>query len=120
MEVSADNTAVQVVLPAPQLDAGDLDLDGGHFVVHDSGWLDRLTDYWFGNDDADFQLEVMRSAEQKISDAAEEAGLRERAEENTQSMLEGFLKALGCETATITFDTTAPDTSAPSAAAKAG
>lgn len=118
VEVSADKTAVQIALPAPQLDAGDLDLDSGHFVVDDSGWLDRLKDYWFGNDDPDFQLEVMRSAEQKISDAAEETELRERAEENTQSMLEGFLKALGYETVTITFDTTARDTSAISATSK--
>lgn len=120
VELSTDKTAVQIALPAPQLDTGDLDLDGGHFVVDDSGWLDRLTNYWFGNDDPDFQLEVMRSAEQKISDAAEATGLRERAEENTQAMLEGFLKALGYETVTITFDTTAPDTSAASAAAKLG
>ncbi|WP_051707322.1 DUF4230 domain-containing protein [Nocardioides aequoreus] len=120
VQVSADNTAVQITLPAPQLDAGDLDLDAGHFVIDDSGWLDRLTDYWFGDADQDFQLEVMRSAEQKISDAAEKAGLRERAEENTQSMLYGFLKALGYQTVTIAFANTEPDTSAASAAAEVG
>ena len=107
-------------MPAPQLDAGDLDLDSGHFVMDDRGWFDRLTDYWLGDDDPDFQLEVMRSAEQKISDAAEETELEERAEENTQAMLEGFLQALGYETVTITFDTTAPDASAANAASNGG
>ena len=120
VNVSADKAAVQIALPAPQLDAGDLDLDSGRFVVDDSGWFDRLTDYWFGDDDADFQLEVMRSAEQKISDAAEETELKERAEENTRSMLEGFLKALGYETVTITFDNALPDTSAASPAMTKG
>lgn len=120
VEVSGDKTAVQIALPAPQLDPGDLDLDSGRFVVDDSGWLDRLKDYWFGDDDLDFQLEVMRSAEQKVSDAAEETELRERAEENTRSMLEGFLKALGYETVTITFDTDLPDASAASSASKEG
>lgn len=110
VKVSADKTAVQIVLPEPQLDAGDLDLDSGHFVMDDRGWLDRLADYWFGNDDPDFQLEVMRSAEQKIGDAAQQTELKERAEENTQAMLEGFLQALGYETVTITFDATVPDT----------
>ena len=120
VKVSADETAVQIALPEPQLDAGDLDLDSGRFVVDDSGWLNRLKGYWFGDDDPDFQLEVMRSAEQKISDAAEETELRERAEENTRSMLEGFLKALGYETVTITFDTALPDTSAASSTSKEG
>lgn len=107
--LSADKTKVEVVLPAPQLDAGDLDLDSGHFVLDDRGWLDRLADYWLGDDDPDFQLEVMQSAEQKVSDAAQQTELKERAEENTQAMLEGFLQALGYETVTITFDPTVPD-----------
>ena len=116
--LSADKSEVQVVLPAPQLDTGDLDLDSGHFVMDDRGWLDRLADYWLGDDDPDFQLEVMRSAEQKISDAAQQTELKERAEENTQAMLEGFLQALGYETVNITFDTTAPNPSATSATSK--
>lgn len=107
--LSADKTKVEVVLPAPLLDAGDLDLDSGHFVMDDRGWLDRLADYWLGDDDPDFQLEVMQSAEQKIRDAAEQTELKARAEENTQAMLEGFLQALGYETVTITFDPTVPD-----------
>jgi hypothetical protein len=107
--LSADKTAVEVVLPTPQLDAGDLDLDSGHFVMDDRGWFDRLADYWLGEDDPDFQLEVMQSAEQKISDAAQQTELKERAEENTQAMLEGFLQALGYETVIITFDTTVTD-----------
>lgn len=107
--LSADKTKVEVVLPAPLLDAGDLDLGSGHFVMDDRGSLDRLADYWLGDDDPDFQLEVMQSAEQKIRDAAEQTELKARAEENTQAMLEGFLQALGYETVTITFDPTVPD-----------
>ena len=118
--LSADKSAVQLILPAPQLDTGDLDLDSGHFVMDDRGWFDRLTDYWLGDDDPDFQLEVMRSAEQKISDAAQQTELKARAEENTQAMLEGFLQALGYETVTITFDTTALNATATSAASKEG
>jgi hypothetical protein len=120
VKVNADKAEVQIALPAPQLDAGDLDLDSGHFVMDDRGWFDRLTEYWLGDDDPDFQLEVMRSAEQKISDGAEKTELRKRAEENTRSMLEGFLKALGYETVTITFDAFAVDTSAASAASNEG
>ncbi|WP_141013070.1 DUF4230 domain-containing protein [Nocardioides sambongensis] len=116
VKVGPDKTTVQIALPAPKLAAADLHLASGHFVMDDQGWFDRLKDYWLGDDDPDFQLEVMRSAEQKIGDAAQATELAERAEENTQSMLEGFLNALGYENVTVTFDTTAVDTSAASTA----
>lgn len=107
--LSADKTSAQIVLPAPQLDEGNLDIDSGDFVVDDSGWLDRLKDYWLGNADPDFQLEVLQRAEEMIGEAAAETALTTRAEENTRSMLEGFLKALGYETVTVTFDAGSSD-----------
>ena len=107
--VSADTTSAQIVLSAPQLDEGNLDINSGNFVVDDSGWLDRLKDYWLGNADPDFKLEVLQRAEEMIGEAAAETALTTRAEENTRSMLEGFLKALGYETVTVTFDAVSSD-----------
>ncbi|MBY8871751.1 DUF4230 domain-containing protein [Micromonospora sp. PLK6-60] len=101
---SADKKSVEIKLPAPQLGETNLDLDKSYVFAEQRGLLNRLGDL-VGND-PNRQQQVYKLAEDRISKAARDSGLAQRAEENTRKMLEGLLRSLGYEKVTVTY--TAP------------
>lgn len=101
---SADGKSVEVRLPAPQLGETNLDLENSYVFAEKRGLLNRLGDVFA--DDPNRQREVYRLAEEKITAAARDSGLGDRAQTNTRKMLEGLLRSLGYETVTVTY--TAP------------
>ncbi len=100
---SADRKTVELKLPAPQLDSAHLDLEKSYVFAEKRGLLNRLGDV-FAND-PNRQKMVYQTAEERITAAARDSGLADRARENTQKMLEGLLRSLGYEKITITYVT---------------
>ncbi|ASW53340.1 DUF4230 domain-containing protein [Plantactinospora sp. KBS50] len=100
---SDDHGTVELRLPAPQLGEAHLDLERSYVFAEKRGLLNRLSDV-FGND-PNRQKVVYQTAEERITAAARDSGLADRARENTQKMLEGLLRSLGYEKITITYTT---------------
>ena len=98
---SEDRRTVEITLPAPQLRPVRINNDRSYVYEEDRGIFNRIGDA-FSSDPNRLQ-EVYKLAEQKIGDAAKDAGLGKRAEENTRKMLQQFLGALGYTSVTVTF-----------------
>ncbi|MFJ6198757.1 DUF4230 domain-containing protein [Micromonospora sp. NPDC092111] len=101
---SADGKSVEIKLPAPQLGQTNLDMDKSYVFAEERGLFNRIGELVKG--DPNRQQQVYRMAEERITAAARDSGLTQRAEENTRKMLEGLLHSLGYEKVTITY--TAP------------
>jgi len=102
--VSPDGKTVDIKLPEPQLEKPSLDTDKSYVFAQDRGLVNRIGDL-VGND-PNKQQQLYQLAEDKITAAANDSELRERAKKNTQAMLESLMKGLGYERVNITF--TAP------------
>jgi hypothetical protein len=100
---NADNTAVEITLPAPQLGQAALDMQSSYTVAEERGLLNRIGDAF--SKDPDQQQRVYQLAQERITAAAVSSKLADRAEENTQKMLQGLLARLGYTTVTVTFAT---------------
>jgi hypothetical protein len=98
---NADNTAVEIVLPAPQLGQAALDMKRSYVVAEERGLLNRIGGVF--SSDPDQQQKVYQLAQQRITEAATASELTQRAQENTQKMLEGLLRSLGYTSVTVTF-----------------
>ena len=94
--LSADGTSATLRLPAAQLDKPNLDQDRTYLAAQDRGVLDIVTDALKPAQQAQFY----QLAEAKMTAAAEDSELKERATENTKAMLTGMFGALGI---TMTF-----------------
>lgn len=99
ISVSEDRTAVTVKLPRAQLEPTNLDPAHSYVYATQRGLTDRFGDFFSGNPNNQQQLYVLAS--QKIQTAANDSGLRERADRNTKLMLENMLKALGFTKVTV-------------------
>ncbi|GAB3169417.1 uncharacterized protein DUF4230 [Micromonospora palomenae] len=98
---SADGKSVEIKLPAPQLGKTNLDLQKSYVFAEERGLLNRLGE--LVNGDPNRQQQVYQLAEERITAAARDSGLTQRAEENTRKMLEGLLRSLGYEKVTVTY-----------------
>jgi hypothetical protein len=98
---SADGKSVEVTLPAPQTGEAALDLDKSYVFSEERGLLNRLGEVFGG--DPNRQQQVYQLAQERITAAANESSLKQRAEENTRKMLEGLLGSLGYTTIKVTF-----------------
>jgi hypothetical protein len=98
---SDDRRTVEITLPAPALRPVRLDNDKSYVYQEDRGVFDRIGDALKG--DPNRMQAVYKLSEQKISDAAKDAGLQKRAQDNTRAMLNQFLTALGYTSITINF-----------------
>ena len=98
---SADRRSIEIKLPAPVLKEPVIDMENSRVVDQDRGLFNRVGDF-FSNDPNKTQ-QMNQLAQQKIAEAAEQSGLRQRAEINTRAMLEGLFKSLGYEEVTVTF-----------------
>ncbi|RAY15782.1 hypothetical protein DPM19_08395 [Actinomadura craniellae] len=98
--VNADRTVATIKLPRAQLEPANLDQKRSYVFATQRGLFNRLGDALSSNPADQQQLYVL--AQQKITAAANESGLRQRADQNTKLMLENLLKSLGFTTVTVT------------------
>jgi hypothetical protein len=98
----AEDGSVTVTLPEATLSEARIDPDESRIVARDRGILDRLGSVLSDNPTDDTRLYA--EAEDRLGDAASEAGLAERAETNTRRMLEGLLGNLGYDDVTVVFE----------------
>jgi hypothetical protein len=101
VSVAEDGSSVRIALPAPQLTEADLDLSKSYVFAEQRGLLNRLSEVFGG--DPNRQRQVYQLAEERITAAASDSAIAERAEENTRKMLIGLLRSLGFETVDVTF-----------------
>jgi hypothetical protein len=101
IQVSPDRTSVTVVLPAPTMGDPTVDPKASRVVSQDRGVLDRIGSAFSDNPTGERPLVL--AAQAKMRDAAATSDLRAKAEQNTRSMLEGMLRALGYTSVTVTF-----------------
>jgi hypothetical protein len=98
---SADHKTVEIHLPAPALGKPNINHDRSRVFSEQKGLFNRVGDL-FGGDPNRLQ-QVYQLAEEKIATAAKDAGLTDRAQDNTRKMLDGMLRSLGYTTITIVF-----------------
>ncbi len=99
--VNADRTAVTIRLPRAQLEPTNLDPKHSYVFATQRGIFNRIGDFFGGNPGDQQQMNAL--AAQKIQTAAQQSGLRERADQNTKFMLQNLLKALGFNQVTVTL-----------------
>jgi Protein of unknown function (DUF4230) len=98
----AEDGSVTVTLPEATLSEARIDAEESRIVARDRGLLDRLGSVVSDNPVDDTELYVR--AEDRLGEAAVEAGLADRAEANTRRMLEGLLGDLGYDDVTVVFE----------------
>jgi hypothetical protein len=99
--VSDDGKSVRITLPRAVLSDPTVDPEGSYVLDRDRGLLDRVGSAF--SDSPTSERELYLLAEEKLRVAATEADLVDRAESNTEDMLEAMLESLGFEQVTITF-----------------
>jgi len=90
-DLSQYHAAVQIRLPEPRLDKPNIDQERTYLYSQERGVWDRVKALFDTPDQKEFYV----LAEDKIADAATDAGLTARAERNTRQMLTGLLDSLG-------------------------
>jgi hypothetical protein len=102
VEVSSDRRAATLTLPPVHLFEPVLDIDRSRVYDRDRGLLNELGGLF--SDEPNYQQELYRLAEDKMTAAARQGGgIIPRAEENTREMLETLLGSLGFTTVTVRF-----------------
>lgn len=101
IDVSDDGTAVTVRLPPAQLSDPRIDPERSYVVSRERGLLDRAGSVFSDSPTGERDLYLL--AEEKLTAAAAEADLVERAETNTRAMLESMLGSLGFTDVTVVF-----------------
>jgi hypothetical protein len=101
--LKADETkkSVTITLPPPQQSTAALDMDKSYVVAEQRGLLNRIGDAF--KNDPNKQQKVYQLAQQRITDAAKGSGLDQRAQANTQKMLESLFTRLGFTSVSVTF-----------------
>ena len=101
--VSSDRRRATITLPAVHFFDPVLDIEQSYVYDRDQGLLNELGGLF--TDDANYQQELYRRAEDKMAEAARQgSGVGARAEENTREMLESLLGSLGFTTVTVKFE----------------
>ena len=101
LTVDETKKSITITLPPPQQSDASLDMTKSYVVSEERGLLNRIGDAF--KSDADKQQRVYALAQQKITDAAHDSGLDERAKTNTQHMLESLFTRLGYTSVTVTY-----------------
>lgn len=92
---------VTLSLPAPRLQAAEIDVKRSHVTNRDRGLLDRLGGTLVDSPTSDRSLYV--AAEHKMNRAATRSGLVARAESSTTKFLRSLLGRLGYEQVIVRF-----------------
>lgn len=95
-----DPVTVMVHLPEPEIFTVDLDNEKSYVADRDTGLLTRA--------DPELETLVRQRADQELELAAEESDILEKADENAETYMRGFLQQLGFENIIFT-DTTPPE-----------
>lgn len=98
--VSGDRKTATVRLPHAQLEPTNLDPKHSYVFATQTGLLDRIGQFFTGSPGDQRQLYVL--AAQKIQTAAQQSGLQARADQNTKTMIQNLLRALGFTTVNVT------------------
>ncbi|GHH68023.1 hypothetical protein GCM10017673_16050 [Streptosporangium violaceochromogenes] len=101
LTVSPDRREVTVRLPRAQLEKPSIDNARSYVYAQQRGLLDRVQDFLSSSPGDQRELYVL--AEKKIAEAAQAGDLRNRADQNTKTMLQGMLGTLGFKKITVTF-----------------
>jgi hypothetical protein len=104
-QVNADGS-VTISLSAPKLGDAALDLSKSKVLSRDIGFFNKIGQLF--DEEPGYEHELYVKAEKKISRAAVDSGLVERARTNTEAMLTAFLGRLGFDQVTITWVDPAP------------
>jgi len=91
LRVNTEKRTVEVQLPEAKLDKPSIDQKRTYLYSQERGVFDRVSSLFETKDQQEFYV----MAEEKIAAAAKDAGLTERAEKNTRTMLSGMFKSLG-------------------------
>lgn len=102
VEVSDDRRSVRIALPRATVGDVRVDPDRSYVLDRDRGVLDRLGGVF--SDDPTSDRALYQAAEVKLRDAANEAALTQRAEQNTRRMLRALLRSLGFTDVTVVFE----------------
>ena len=105
-EVSADGRSVVFSLPPAQLSDARVDLANSRVIARDRGLVDRVGGMF--SDNPTSEREVSRLAERKLTAAADESDLRDRAEDGTRELLTALATSLGYERVEVRFDAADP------------
>jgi hypothetical protein len=101
LKVDQTKKSVTITLPPPQQSTAALDMDKSYVVAEQRGLLNRIGDAFKNNPNQ--QQKVYQQAQQRITDAAKGSGLDQRAQANTQKMLESLFTRLGFTSVSVTF-----------------
>jgi len=99
--VSPDRRSVSLTLPSAHLSDPRVDPAQSHVVDRDRGLLDRLGSVF--SDSPTGERTLYLTAQPRLTAAAAEAGLVQRAQDNTAAMLGQLLGALGFEDVDVRF-----------------
>ena len=100
--LSPDGSSASILLPAPRIGEARLDQENSRVVDRDRGVLDRLGGVFVENPTDDSELSAL--AEKRLTAAAAESDVLERAEENTRDMLASLARSLGVEGVEVAFE----------------
>jgi hypothetical protein len=101
IKVSGDGKRAEITLPHARLTKARVDPEQSRVFSRERGLLDRLGSVLSDNPTSERELYLL--AQEKMQAAANESGLRARAEENTRAMLESMLRSLGYTQVSVTF-----------------
>lgn len=101
VQVGEDGTSVVVTLPPAYLTEPVFDRELSHVMNRDRGLLDRIGGMFSDNPTSEEGL--YEAADDKIAAAAAATDLQARAQQNTASMLETMLRAMGFEQVEVRF-----------------
>ncbi|MFI1995828.1 DUF4230 domain-containing protein [Actinoplanes sp. NPDC020271] len=101
LKVDNEKKTVELTLPPPQQSQAALDMTKSYVVEEDRGLLTSIGDAF--QSDTDKQQRVYAMAQQKITEAAKSSGLDQRAQQNTQLMLESLFARLGYTSVKVAF-----------------
>jgi Protein of unknown function (DUF4230) len=100
--LSPDGNSATIVLPAPELAEVRIDPENSRVVDRDRGLVQRVGAAIGENPSDDSELYAL--AEKRLSAAAAESDVLERAETNTRDMLITLATSLGVEQVTVEFE----------------
>jgi hypothetical protein len=107
IQLSEDGSRATVHLPPPTLDEPRLDPDATRVINRDRGLIDRAGDA-LGSGHATDDGQLYERASDKLSEAAAQSDLTERARRNTETFLEETLRSAGVDEVTVVFDAPSP------------
>lgn len=107
VDVAADGSSVTVHLPPPELERPRIDPGRTSVVSRERGVVNRVTDAVTGANPVDDQP-LYAKAETELADAADHSELRNRAEANTTTFVQGLFASMGYQHVTVVFDQPSP------------